>query len=329
MSMHHFILNFTSPLHIGLGNGELDQAQAWIHSDVLYSAIYSTWAKCGMESLIPKGGVPDFVLSSAFPYAYSKSQKRNVYFFPRPLWSKRKNTELSEKDSLRIKQIKKVAWMDADLWIEQWESSGNDFPNFIQGAFASSVLNDQDDLPFSSQVDVRVQTAKEEGDPKPFYVERFFFSDKSGLHFIVSTENETSLKALRFALDILSTSGIGTDKSTGNGQFVWEEKSFDLFPITSSRLGVALSCYLPESPESISGFSGFQLLRRGGWIGASRPGWRKKHVHMIQEGSVLAFKEPFHWGQGLGTTVDLRPKDFPHPIYRCGLALFFPIPDAV
>lgn len=52
-----------------------------------------------------------------------------------------------------------------------------------------------------------------EEDAKPFYMERIFFKDYSGLYFIV--HGDTSI--IENALDLLQTEGIGTDRNVGNG----------------------------------------------------------------------------------------------------------------
>ena len=82
-----------------------------------------------------------------------------------------------------------------------------------------------------------------------------------------------------------------------------------------------LSLYSPQPDDAVD-------WSRGDYVSATRAGWtdsaagsvKKKHVRMIEEGSVLMAPAL------RGRAVDVAPEGFPHPAWRAGFALAVPVP---
>ena len=87
-----------------------------------------------------------------------------------------------------------------------------------------------------------------------------------------------------------------------------------------------LSLFAPAGEDSIDWTKGaYSVVARGGRIDSPvRQGDLKKQLNMISEGSVLiAATAP------LGSSPDVAPDGFPHPVYRAGFALSIPLPPQV
>jgi CRISPR type III-A-associated RAMP protein Csm4 len=87
-----------------------------------------------------------------------------------------------------------------------------------------------------------------------------------------------------------------------------------------------LSLFAPASEDSIDWTRGsYSVLARSGRVESPvRQGELKKQLNMIAEGSVLiAASAP------QGSSPDVAPDGFPHPVYRAGFALTIPLPPQV
>jgi CRISPR type III-A-associated RAMP protein Csm4 len=144
------------------------------------------------------------------------------------------------------------------------------------------------------------------------------------------------------AFRLLADSGLGGHRSSGWGRA--SEPEFQqgawpalLFPkLARARNGNQqdnadgasfwlLSLYSPAASDAVDWSQGdYRATLRGGHIenGAALP-VQKKNVRMVMEGSVIVARtEP------LGAAVDVAPEGFGHPVYRCGTALAFRLPEA-
>jgi CRISPR/Cas system CSM-associated protein Csm4 (group 5 of RAMP superfamily) len=87
-----------------------------------------------------------------------------------------------------------------------------------------------------------------------------------------------------------------------------------------------LSLFAPASEDAIDWTKGsYSVLARSGRVESPvRKGELKKQLNMIAEGSVLiAATAP------QGSSPDVAPDGFPHPVYRAGFALTIPLPPQV
>lgn len=145
-------------------------------------------------------------------------------------------------------------------------------------------------------------------------------ADRSGLSYC---------KALEKMLALLGDEGIGGERSAGYGAFTpaWREE-IHLRDPQAGGVAWLLSRYLParaELPACLDHESAaYRLERIGGWArslyGADQ---RRRQINLLTEGSLIAWPP----SPVVGKIENLRPEypardgDFPHPVWRSGLAL--------
>ncbi|HAA33710.1 MAG TPA: hypothetical protein DCD97_00190, partial [Firmicutes bacterium] len=105
--MYAVKLKIHSPLHIGKEGLGMEESFVSIHSDTLYSAIYSAW-----QELFPFEGELPFKISSAYPYI------ENTFFFPKPSLPA-PGFEDAEKRDTYAKDVKKTPFVDMDTF-QSW-----------------------------------------------------------------------------------------------------------------------------------------------------------------------------------------------------------------
>ena len=319
-------LHFTTPLHLGDERDDYSISLKTFQSDAMYAALTSCLAKLGKE--IPADGDLGFTISSLFPF-YQKDKDANaVYFFPKLL--KQKLPDL--KDLSKAKAVKKVSWLDTNYFekliigtvlFENDQEIGH-----IQGNFVSSTVIDENFI--SSQVSPRVTVSRDyTEDAKPFYMDRVFFKDYSGLYFIV--EGETKL--LEGALNVLKDEGIGTDRNVGNGFFEFKKDEIEL-DLPKSDFVTNLSMFCPESEQQLkqmldSDDIAYDFTKRGGWITTNpHNSIRKNSINMFLPASVFKAEKNISEILIKGEILDLKPKadlGIKHPIWRNGESIFIPV----
>lgn len=334
MDIHVFKLKFNAPLHIGDERSDYDNSSKTVHSDTFYAALTACIAKVG--GTIPNDGDLGFTISSLFPF-YQKDGNgtKPVYFLP-----KSKQVRLPSENQLdNAKALKKVQWLDVH-YFQQQLNGVNLFEELnidhIAGSYMSEVSIPKDFISAQVQNRVAVPRYGVEGhskDAEPFYMERLFFQEASGLYFLAAEEN---IGLLRKALAVLSHEGIGTDRTVGNGYFTYEEdKNHSIqFDISPSDKVMNLSLFAPspkDAPSYLADYNvAYDIKRRGGWITkAGFNTYRKNAVYMFSEGSVLKYGEQQQSIFTEGVIHDLKPKilkeNIGHPLWRSGKSLFIPI----
>lgn len=317
-------LHFKTPLHLGDERNDYSISLKTIHSDAMYSALISCLAKMGND--IPQDGDLGFTMSSLFPF-YQENEVSNAnYFFPKPL----KQTIPKLKDISKAKDVKKVLWLDK-YYFEKIINGATLFEDeesitCIKGEYLTEANIEKDFI--SSQVFPRVTVSRSgQEDAKPFYMEKIFFTDNSGLFFIV--QGETDL--LEKALNLLQHEGIGTDRNVGNGFFEYTTDEIEINLPKDSVNIMSLSLFIPEDQQQlVKMFEGenvaYDFVRRGGWI-TTHPynTYRKNAIYAFLPGSVFNNRS----SETHGKIVDLKPEiehaNFSHSIWRNGKAIFIPI----
>lgn len=322
-------LHFTSPLHIGNEREDYGTSLRSYPSDSLYSALIASLASVGVE--IPENGDLGYAVSSMFPF-YQDNEKP-VYFFPKPLTQE----VYSFENISRIKSLKKTEWLDLHYFQKKilgHNLFGADFEdNDVSGKYLSKEPIDEYFI--SSSVKVRVQVPRqlsingEKQDADPFYMDRLEFKGKSGLFFLA----DGNTQMLEKGLNILSKSGIGTDRTVGHGFFNWEKDVIEIKLPTSDHL-ISLSVYIPKNSKELNAkiakaTVAYDLIKRGGWITTEgHSTLRKNSIYAFREGSVFSSDSNDSTSTVAGKTVDLKPEmDFnplPHPVYRVGKAIMLP-----
>lgn len=331
MAKHSFTiykLHFTSPLHIGDARDDYSVSLKTIASDTMYAALTSCLAKLGKE--IPNNGDLGCTISSLFPFYQQEKGTDAILFFPKPL----KQTLPTLNDLTKAKTVKKVLWLDKTYFEkiingEQLFANDSDVNN-VKGEFLTNTSM-FDEKFISSQVFPRVTVSRDGSeDATPFYMDRIFFKNYSGLYFIV--EGDTS--KIKPALDLLQTEGIGTDRNVGNGYFEYEDESLELELPDDANYSLSLSSFIPESKKQLTELLdgdniAYDFVRRGGWITTPPHNTiRKNVIYAFTAASVFA-KQTIGVNT-IGRIENLKPQlDFElnveHPIWRCGRALFIPI----
>lgn len=322
-------LHFTSPLHIGDARDDYSVSLKTIASDTMYAALTSCLAKLGKE--IPDNGDLGCTISSLFPFYQKEKDTDAILFFPKPL----KQTLPTLNDLTKAKSVKKILWLDKTYFEkvingEQLFSNDSDVNN-VKGDFLTNASM-FDEKFISSQVFPRVTVSRDGSeDAKPFYMDRIFFKDYSGLYFIV--EGDTS--KIKPALGLLQSEGIGTDRNVGNGYFEYEEDSLELELPANGNYSLALSSFIPESKEQLTELLdgddvAYDFVRRGGWITTPPHNTiRKNVIYAFTSASVFSKQSSGVYTMGkidvnLKPQIGFEPK-IEHDVWRCGRALFIPI----
>lgn len=288
MSFVLFRLKFSTPLHISNVRSDYSQSETIIHSDTLYSAFFEAWSKLGLTQQIEKQTHQlQFTLSSLFPFTMDNKTKEYVYFFLKPL--NLSHTKVSEK---KHKDLKKIQYVDKNF-LEKYrkgyrELNDEDY-NLAKGKYLTEACIDTNFM--SSEVFPRVTIPRQGGDATPYYIERIFFKENSGLFFIAQFDNDDIKNHVISALYYLCDEGIGTDRHVGNGFFEFEEDTID-FKTIPSDYAFNLSLYCPSADHVKEIMNddniAYEIITRGGWI--TTPEYntlRKKYIRMFKEASIL------------------------------------------
>lgn len=326
--MKLFRFHFNTPLHLGNARADYDSSENALHSDTLYSAIIHAWSVLGID--IPDYTKQDlgFTLSSLFPFYQKEKNSECLYFFPKP------TGKLLPKDYGKHKDIKKIQYLD-QIYFQQCLEQGDILDmeskaDNIKGAYFSQ--NKDFDASFmQKKVYPRTRISRTGADDTEiYYIERIFFTGKSGLFCLFEGSDEVYQK-VKFALEYLQSEGIGTDRHVGNGLFELEEANVFLASAENSDYCVNLSLFCPENEvqlnEMIDKNSKWELLKRGGWI-TQEPflSYRKNSVYMFKEASIFKMPDDKKGVFSLGKTVDLKPDIIENqPIFRVGKSLFLGI----
>lgn len=319
-------IKFTNmtPLHIGLGRDSYDASASVLQSDMLSAALASVRAMHGKGDGT-KEFLEGFSISSAFPY------NGNEYFFPRMKGRLAIKVRGMEEKDYR-KKLKKLSYISVSLWqqLAKGETIEIDSKQLHEAFLLERPATDYK-APMTHVITERVAVSRTgENDAMPFMFDWTFFKHgesietQSGLYCLLqANENETQEVVELF--NELGTTGIGSDKSVGGGQFSIETKVID-FPDIESDKQMLLSTYIPlkEELDNIDfGKSNYQLIHRGGFMAGSTHEdfrhLRKKTVYMFDTGSVIASSRHL-----CGNIVDVAPEwnstDM-HPVYRSGRPL--------
>ena len=319
---------FNQPLHISNARADYGISERIIHSDTLYAAIMQSWAILGKSEWINEK--PDFTLSSLFPFTTNKATK--VHFFAKPFFQA--NTEKTQERSEDAKKFKKIKYVDAfhfERYLnKQIISSGTDS---VKGSYQTNEAIDKDFL--TSDIQPRIKRPRnEQEDSVPFYTERLFFKEGSGMFCFVQYDDELAKKRVKVALELLADNGIGTDRAVGNGRFKLDFGQISLELADNTEFAMNMSLFCPESKidlqEMLSDSNArYDMIKRGGWISEPHNTYRKRSVYMFREGSL--FRIPNKNAFSKGNTINLQPDNsilpqkIENPIWRVGKALFLPV----
>ena len=314
--MHCYRLSFTAPFHVdNRGNAFYEESGSFIHSDTLSAAILATWALIWPEQIAEQAQNPTFKISSAFPYY------RDCYFLPRALHSQA--IRLREDQLKKAKKLKKIQWLDSKLWLaslgdENWAES----IDLEKGVCQSVLVSQSTALPEKLWLEEERprlaidRNSNQAADSQIFNFSRIWFDKNGGLYFLAVFDDESSRQAFETVLSVLGDSGIGADRTSGNGCFTWSKGKMPDIQLAEHGQAVALSLVNPAPSDCQTGWledSAYKLVSRGGWIGGS--GIRKQRVRMFAEGSL--FSNPLE-----GRMVNVSVEQLAQKVYRDGRGFF-------
>ncbi|OCR00146.1 type III-A CRISPR-associated RAMP protein Csm4 [Oscillatoriales cyanobacterium USR001] len=346
-----FRLNFKgNPVHFGeLGIG-MEKTSDRIHSDTLFSAWVSAYArlfgKDAVEERLKQFTTeiePPFRLSSTF--IYRQVNDETIYYLPRPL--KRPNN-YPDNDFDFAKEYKKLnylplkiwqCWYQGEGWIksdgEELKAKAKKQESLIRklkqaGTFEYSEA-------FKTQKVPKIAVDRITRATNIYHTNFVYFQENAGLYFLVEFSKPEFENNFLTVLNFLGSEGIGGERSSGAGQFKVENvESSELTPewekvvkfdkgnfhsLISLFWENPLASDLLDKEGKLKQESSYELLRRGGWISSSPSGSqrRRKSIQMFAEGSVFPDKP-------MGKLADVTPNGFSsHSVYRSGISLSLPI----
>ena len=328
-----------NPVHFGeLGIG-MEEISERIHSDTLFSAWMSAYARIyadqidGLFDRFLKTASPPFQVSSTFVYGGEKDP--DTYYLPTLL---ERPHNYPREDLHFTKSFRKLKYLPRSIWQRWYQGTGftKQDEDELQsetgelataGTFAYSKIFKNQTLPKVAVDRIHHGTN--------FYQTSFTYFKDGGLYFLfyMPKQDDELLAELQSALYFLGDEGIGGERSSGAGRFTptWSDLDTTWHSIVDAPLQephhalISLFwdtpdiCYQHIKPETAR----YQLQERGGWISArSGRQLRRKSVRMFAEGSVFP-------SQPQGKLATVTPEELEHkkhhPIYRSGVSLSLPV----
>lgn len=306
-------MHLVSGIHLGNGIGvEYYRSDSVIHSDTLSGALCSVYAANGGDDI--EAFMNSFCLSSAMPIYDGR------LFLPLP---PDKQCITIKGNESAYKRLKALRWIERELW--------EDFAKYGKLEISEQMISDCGSaaacgsgagitiLKHALEQKVRVIFGQ---DANPFFLDKVYSGNKVSLAVLYKTDNQ---KLFQDVFNMLSYTGIGTYKSTGNGSFTLEfgEIEIDIADnCTSSQL---LSMWIPaqgECSQEVMSKSCYKIVTRGGYMaGAVEPRNRhliKNSVKMVESGACIAATNI------KGSIVDLNNIEGNHPVWRDGRAFCLP-----
>lgn len=332
-------LRFTAPLHIAARGVGFERVGWIIHSDTLYSAIFTVWSHIFPDEVGSYIGAasPPFLLSSAFPF------QGQAEFYPKPL--------APMKLDIDRKHFSRVQFIEAELFQEILSGGKPSFdpkdtrqngrfwikPNPDKHVGQPKEPSPQNgrtllgppETPIMHEVEVpRVVIDRITNQGMLYYVSELHFGKNAGLFFWVRFNVPDIRSRLMQVLRVLGDEGIGLDRSSGKGLFKVNDDDISdeavPGPNDAARF-LTLSLFHPQEEEVKSNLlhcSGYELVQRGGYV--SGRSYRRKTLTMFTEGSVFSGSPTAAFGdKEIVLPQDFEGSTLNNSIYRYGYA--FPI----
>lgn len=340
-------LKFKSGFHLGDVGIGTESVRPTIPADTLFAALLTAWNRLGKNpahwaNAFPRtrdgtteNADPPFLLTSAFPYA------KGTLFFPKPLGITL--PDIPEEDRKLWKKVKFVSerlffrLAKGNKLIGVWPKSDEQKEEQLRQGGTLLVLPDEEVPEQIWKVDKvpHVTLDRLTSASNLYSVGRVSFAEDSGLWFGIHWHNPESAcgdegaiaDAFTRAFNELKASGLGGDRSAGQGAFEWKEMDKLMWddPIPDTP-AVLLSRYHPrydEIPDVLRQAHAYALETVGGWSASSSRQFRRRRVTFLTEGSVI-----FPTGNKvMGDLIDVAPAflDVGHPVWRYGLAFAVPL----
>ncbi len=322
MALLEIQLRPTTPWRAGHRAGDRERVDTVYHSDALYSAVTHAMSALGWldewldaTARAEAGSLVRF--SSLFPVV------NGVRLVPPPktTWPPAAPGKLYAKAAKLVPlEVALHGMSDESKWM-------------VDGA-TECLLPAGTAAPFTVSIRSAAAVDRLTGNVEPHRTACLEFAAGAGwwgLLEIRASESDQWEARVKSALRLLADSGFGGERSLGWGRAAEPEfaDAPSLFPAAQFPASDAtalwlLSLYSPHADDAIDWSGGsYSAIARGGWTDSRAGAARKKHVRMIEEGSVLAASSL------KGRAVNVAPDGFPHPAYRAGFALAVGLPGEV
>ncbi len=303
-----------SPWRAGHRAGDRERVDAVYHSDALYSAVTHAMSALGwLEEWLDataRAELGSFVrFSSLFPRVASNGAGVRLIPPPRTTWPPAASGKLYAKGARLVPlEVALNGIKDESRWT-------------VDGA-TECLLPAGAVAPFTVSMRAAAAVDRLTGNVEPHRTACLEFAPGAGWWGLIEVADDWEAR-VKSALRLLADSGFGGERSLGWGRASEPEFSdaSTLFPANAANASWLLSLYSPHADDAVDWAGGnYSAIARGGWTDSPAGAARKKHIRMIEEGSVLAATAL------RGRAVDVAPDGFPHPAYRAGFALAIPLP---
>ena len=278
-----------------------------IHSDTLFSALINQLALVSQEDLASFDFKnPPFRISSAFPYFY------DTFYLPKPIGT----------SSLFMTTLKGYSFLPLSYFLALAQGE-------VKKNIQHQELADSRHLFYSYRIP-RVSVDRITAVARPYWPNVWYTKEGSGLYFLIDIIDDSFFPRFTALIRLLGESGLGSDRSVGQGQFTPEITTIDetsewhtLFTSQKDQdsLYYSLSlCWPPDHSQAKTAFY-YKLLTRKGWIFSTSTytQMKRRECKMFAEGSL--FHSPI-----TGGIADVTPGHFTdHPVYRYGLGMMVPL----
>lgn len=296
MTYKLYQLKFTSS-HFGAGN--LEFSETTFSADRLFSALVLEAIKSGrLEEWMRLSESDDFILSDAFPY-------QSAPYIPKPIGYPSYDKLDKEKDAVTLRQEAKKT---KKLEYIQFSK----LPAFLNG---EPIENDQ----YAIHTTVTKNQPNEDG---ALYQVGICQPSNEDVYLYVIAKQSPLFDDLMTSLQY---SGLGGKRTSGYGRFKLKllELPMELaqrLTLDSKKPVMALTTCLPNDDELETAMDGAcYLLKKSSGFAFSQSvneHFRKQDLFRFKAGST--FQQTFR-----GKIVDVRPDDFPHPVWNYAKALFY------
>ena len=299
MEVQAYKLDFQT---VHFGNGNLNESIGSFNASRLYSSLFLESLKLNVDKeFLNLSKSANFFLSDSFPL------KDGEFYLPKPIGYPKipLNSESTRETRRKAKRSKKLRYIKY-----------TDMEDYVEGNCDVDKLDGTDSFFSKSTV-----VTKKGIDPYEVGITNF----KTSLYILTIKR-----KLLDMLMNSLQYSGIGGKRSSGYGRFTVEKLDIpDEFSknivVNDSEYGVymTLSTSIPNNDEldAVLPTAEYLLEKSSGFAysSTSRNLLRKQDLYKFAVGTTLT--KTYN-----GNIFDVRPDDFPHPVWNYAKGLFYKLP---
>lgn len=299
MEVQAYKLDFQT---VHFGNGNLNESIGSFNASRLYSSLFLESLKLNVDKeFLNLSKSANFFLSDSFPL------KDGEFYLPKPIGYPKipLNSESTRETRRKAKRSKKLRYIKY-----------TDMEDYVEGNCDVDKLDGTDSFFSKSTV-----VTKKGIDPYEVGITNF----KTSLYILTIKH-----KLLDMLMNSLQYSGIGGKRSSGYGRFTVEKLDIpDEFSknivVNDSEYGVymTLNTSIPNNDEldAVLPTAEYLLEKSSGFAysSTSRNLLRKQDLYKFAVGTTLT--KTYN-----GNIFDVRPDDFPHPVWNYAKGLFYKLP---